>query len=103
MSAGRRASPIVRAWRWLRNRSSDAGGGCLCGAVALVLAMVDVAIGDLRGLLARAAALIFDYRLSPVLKRPIGYLPFAFFGLVAVGTLWSDAPWRSVSMPLVRR
>jgi hypothetical protein len=28
-----------------------------------------------------------------LLKRPICWLPIALFGLAAVGTLWSDAPW----------
>jgi O-antigen ligase len=27
------------------------------------------------------------------LKRPICALPIALFGLAAVGTFWSDAPW----------
>jgi O-antigen ligase len=30
---------------------------------------------------------------AQLLKRPICWLPIALFGLAAVGTLWSDAPW----------
>jgi O-antigen ligase len=30
---------------------------------------------------------------TETLKRPICVLPIALFGLAAIGTLWSDAPW----------
>ena len=41
-----------------------------------------------------AVAPTFDYRAyGQFLKRPMAFLPLAFFGLVAIGTLWSEAPW----------
>jgi hypothetical protein len=43
-----------------------------------------------------AVALTFDYgAFLKFLKRPACFLPIAFFALVAIGTLWSDAPWSS--------
>jgi hypothetical protein len=95
MSAGAAASPIVRAWRWLRN---PVFWMPVADAFAVLSALVLPWSTSLLGIFAAcwlgAAALIFDYpAYLRFLKRPIGYLPFAFFGLVAVGTLWSDAPW----------
>ncbi|MBI5320791.1 O-antigen ligase family protein [Bradyrhizobium sp.] len=41
-----------------------------------------------------AAALTIDYTVYfESLKRPICYLPFAFFALAVAGTLWSEATW----------
>jgi O-antigen ligase len=41
-----------------------------------------------------AVAWTMDYRsYLQSLKRPMCFLPFAFFGLAVVGTLWSDATW----------
>jgi O-antigen ligase len=39
-------------------------------------------------------AWVTDWRaFARLLTQPICYLPLAFAGLAAVGTLWSDAPW----------
>jgi hypothetical protein len=41
-----------------------------------------------------AVACVTDWRaFARLLRQPICYLPLAFAGLAAVGTLWSDAAW----------
>jgi O-antigen ligase len=88
-------APVLRWWRWFRNAAfwvPLADVFALLTALSLPWSTSLVSIFTACWL--GAVAPTFDYRsYGQFLKRPIAFLPLAFFGLVAIGTLWSEAPW----------
>jgi O-antigen ligase len=95
VNAGAIASPaniVLRLWRDPAAWVTAADILAVLTALALPWSTSLVAIFVLCWL--GAAAWTFDYRVYfESLKRPICFLPIAFFVLAAVGTLWSDASW----------
>ena len=95
MNAGAIASPaniVLRLWRDPAAWVTAADIFAVLTALALPWSTSLVAIFVLCWL--GTAAWILDYRVYfQSLKRPICFLPIAFFVLAAAGTLWSDASW----------
>jgi hypothetical protein len=95
VSAGAIASPaniVLRLWRDPAAWVTVADIFAVLTALALPWSTSLVAIFVLCWL--GAAAWTLDYRVYfQSLKRPICFLPIAFFVLAAIGTLWSDASW----------
>jgi O-antigen ligase len=86
------ASPALPAWRGPAAWATAADIFAILTALALPWSTSLVAIFVLCWL--ATAAWILDYRVYfQSLKRPICFLPIAFFLLAAIGTLWSDASW----------
>jgi O-antigen ligase len=95
VNAGAIASPaniVLRLWRDPAAWVMAADIFAVLTALALPWSTSLVAIFVLCWL--GTAAWTLDYRVYfASLKRPICFLPIAFFVLAAVGTLWSDASW----------
>src|SRR5947199_8794746 len=96
MSTSATASPMFLALRWARNPAFwMPAADAFAVLPALALAWSTTLVSIFAACWLGAAALTFDYRAyGRFLKRPICFLPFALFGLAAVGMLWSDAPWQ---------
>jgi O-antigen ligase len=89
------ASPLAQWWRWVRHPGfwmPVADTFAVLTALSLPWSTSLVSIFALCWL--GSSALVVDY---PVwfrsLKQPACALPLAIFGLAALGTLWSGAPW----------
>jgi O-antigen ligase len=95
VNAGAIASPgniVLRLWRDPAAWVTAADIFAVLTALALPWSTSLVAIFVLCWL--GTVAWILDYRVYfQSLKRPICFLPIAFFVLAAVGMLWSDASW----------
>ena len=95
MTVGAVARPSVPVVRWPRNPAFWVpAADAFAVLTALSLPWSTTLVSILGACWLGAAAATFDYRVyGQFLKRPICFLPFALFGLAAIGTLWSDAPW----------
>jgi len=89
------ASPTMPVLRWLLNPAFWVPAADVFAVLtALALPWSTTLVSIFAACWLGAAALTFDYRAyGQFLKRPMCFLPFAMFGLAAIGTLWSDAPW----------
>src|SRR5882724_11663575 len=92
MSAGVTTSPALPIWRDPRAWIRSADVFVILTALALPWSTSLVAIFAVAWLLTLVPTLDIGSFL-PALKRPICLLPIALFGLAAIGTLWSGAPW----------
>jgi O-antigen ligase len=86
------AAIVPRLWRDPETWVATADFFAVLTALALPWSTSLVAVFVLCWL--GAVAWIMDYRVYlQSLKRPMCWLPLAFFALAVLGTLWSDAPW----------
>jgi O-antigen ligase len=92
LAIGSTANIVLRLWRNPAVWATAADIFAVLTALALPWSTSLVAIFVLCWL--GTAAWILDYKVYfQSLRRPICFLPIALFGLAAIGTLWSDAPW----------
>jgi O-antigen ligase len=92
MSAGVTTSPALPIWRDPAAWTRSADVFVILTALALPWSTSLVAIFAVAWLVTLVPTLDIKYFIQ-TLKRPICALPIALFGLAAVGTVWSDAPW----------
>ena len=92
MSAGVITSPALPIWRDPATWIKSADVFVVLTALALPWSTSLVAIFVVAWLVTLVPALDMRHFVQ-TLKRPICALPIALFGLAAVGTFWSDAPW----------
>lgn len=91
------ASPLAVWGQRLRNQSLWMSASDLFAVLtALALPWSTSLVAIFSACWLGAVALTFDYRAYlQFLKYPACFLPSVFFGLVALGTLWSDASWHA--------